>query len=128
MPTPRDRLLTLAAQYADIARCLTVAAEVLATDGATKAVVTFPAKMRKALRGEVVDAETTTPPPRPTKKYALSVRVRREQSAAWLATFDREEPRSAAPTHVKHIGVFVRRGYLRRKGTGYVRTAKAYVP
>ncbi len=51
--------------------------------------------------------------------------AQRQRSAEFLATFDPRAP--TQPNGNKRIiGVFVRRGYLRRKGDGFIRTAKAY--
>jgi len=50
---------------------------------------------------------------------------RRTATAAILELFDREEPRRA-PVKVPGLGALVRRGYLKQRGDGYIRTAKPF--
>jgi hypothetical protein len=54
-----------------------------------------------------------------------TLRQQRQRSADVLAQFDETEPR---PSHgFRGMGSLVRRGYLRAKGDGYLRTSKPYV-
>jgi hypothetical protein len=58
----------------------------------------------------------------------VDVRAQRERSAKWLAHYNTTTP---VPTYPKGmpsgtIGVYVRRGYLKRTDNGYVRTAKVF--
>jgi hypothetical protein len=46
---------------------------------------------------------------------------------ALLDKYDREQPRNVEGAARMGLGSLVRRGYLRQKGDGYVRTAKDYV-
>jgi hypothetical protein len=55
----------------------------------------------------------------------------RQRSAEYLATFDTSTPRPTSRNDagfVRAIGSYVRRGYLKKKADGYVRTAKAFEP
>ena len=54
-----------------------------------------------------------------------AVRQRRERTAALLATFD---PTTPNPVLLRGGGRLVTLGYLRKKGNGYVRTAKVFTP
>lgn len=54
-----------------------------------------------------------------------SVRERRERSAELLKKFSPDEPRVIKSMS---MGSLVRRGYLKKKGDGYIRTAKPYEP
>lgn len=71
---------------------------------------------------------------RPGSQAKLPLKQRRLRSAAWLAEFDPVIPKQANETSagrdagLKGLGTFVRRNYLKRKGNGYVRTAKVFVP
>lgn len=56
--------------------------------------------------------------------YGRKIREQRERSKAFLDQFDPTEPRSITTTG---MGSLVRRGYLKRKGDGYVRTTKEYL-
>ena len=50
-------------------------------------------------------------------------RRQRQQTAEYLAQFDTEEPRTI-PSPA--LGAYVRRGYLKPKGDGYLRTSKPF--
>jgi hypothetical protein len=71
--------------------------------------------------------------PSPRKAPRLSSR---DSTARLLGYFDRQNPRSLedvatrAGVSTRHIasGVLMRHGYLKKKGSGYVRTAKVYEP
>lgn len=52
-----------------------------------------------------------------------TVTERRQRGANFLAAFSRTEPRQLG----EHMGIYVNRGYLVRKGDGYVRTGKEFV-
>lgn len=56
-------------------------------------------------------------------KTARETRERRERTAELLAKFSRTEPRSG----MGKIGPLVANGYLLRKGTGFVRSAREFV-
>ena len=62
-----------------------------------------------------------------TPGYSVNLRAQRERSADLLAQFDTTTPKMP-PAAMKPgaVGVYVRRGYLRKKDTGYIRTAKAF--
>jgi len=74
---------------------------------------------------------------RPAAKAIERVRpARREATAKLLAEFDRKEvatldaaaARAGIEKRRAAIGVLVHRGYLKRKGGGFLRTAKEFVP
>lgn len=52
--------------------------------------------------------------------------ARRARSAEILATLDTSEPRPLAVDAVRSAGGLIRRGYLRKKGDGWVRSAKEF--
>ena len=52
--------------------------------------------------------------------------ARREASAALLARFSTVDPIPAGDGAIRFIGPLVRRGYLKKKGEGYLRTAKEF--
>jgi hypothetical protein len=70
--------------------------------------------------------------PKPGKKAQAKARAaeKGQSSALFLAGFDRrksltlDEVRAATGQMGRNIGVLIRHGYLKRKGDGYVRTAK----
>lgn len=62
-----------------------------------------------------------------TGAHVSGIRAQRQRSAALLAKFAADEPRPSAIAGGA-IGSLVRRGYLKKKGDGYVRTAKPYEP
>jgi len=51
---------------------------------------------------------------------------KRETIAALLAQFNQATPSRPAKMDARAFGPYVRRGYLKRKGDGYVRTVKAF--
>lgn len=59
--------------------------------------------------------------------YAEKKLETRRVSARVLDALDRTQPRLPIPEGRKAIGALMRRGYVKRKGDGYVRTAKVYV-
>lgn len=56
----------------------------------------------------------------------VSLKERRTQSASLLSHFSTTEPRPSGDLRRGAIGPLVHRGYLRKKGDGYLRTAKEY--
>ena len=66
----------------------------------------------------------------PKKKHLRrdEIRAQRERSAAVLAHFDPKEPKLPGefPINPKSIQPLVRWGFLKKKGPGYVRTAKPF--
>lgn len=82
-----------------------------------------------ARNGDTPPVRSTRPAPkkrRPTgpKHYSPAQLKQRERSAALLSQFDRTEPKSIRDTR---LGALVRRGYLARKGDGYIRTAREFI-
>lgn len=59
-----------------------------------------------------------------SQKRVSKVQRKRERIAATLAQFDSKIPRQ--PENGYTAGALVRRGYLKRKGDGFVRTAKEF--
>jgi len=55
-----------------------------------------------------------------------AIRKRRLAAARLLASFDTTKPKSGDGIG-KSIGTYVRRGYLKQSGDGYIRTAKPWV-
>jgi len=95
----------------------TVLAEAIALDGARA----HKAKASHAKKKKTAMTRTT-------------IRAQRERTAQVLDLFDPKTPRAAAEV-AQHLGLsymqiglgpLVHRKYLKRKGDGYVRTAKAY--
>jgi hypothetical protein len=63
----------------------------------------------------------------PKQKPKQSIRQRREATFAFLNSFDKTEPGRGDGSLVKSgIGTLLRHGYLKRKGDGYVRTAREF--
>lgn len=62
-----------------------------------------------------------------TGAHVSGIRARRQKSAAVLAKYSTDDPRPSTIAGVQ-IGPYVRRGYLKKKGDGYIRTAKPYEP
>lgn len=59
--------------------------------------------------------------------HTATVRANRTHTAAVLAQFDHTEPRRMQDVAIPgHTGPMVARGYLRKKGKGYIRTAKPF--
>jgi len=59
--------------------------------------------------------------------WALNRHERRMKSAELINSFDTENPKPAPQEHVRSMGSYVRRGYLKQRGRGlYTRTAKVY--
>lgn len=74
-------------------------------------------------------AEPVTPKRRgPYKKHAKRTKskigAQRARTAKYLKQFDRDTPRAAS--FFRGLGPLVRRGYLAKKGDGYVLTGKSY--
>jgi hypothetical protein len=80
-------------------------------------------------------------PPNTTKKSVTAtkkprgfhsgrIRAQRARTLKFLAQFSTTEPRQARPpgaAMIQGLGSLVRRGYVTKKGEGYIRTAKPYV-
>lgn len=82
-----------------------------------------PATMRHAAAIDRARRKGKSAKPK-VKSDKASVLARRQRTAAVLATFDREEPRPLP----RGLVSVVMAGYLRKKGKGYVRTAKEFTP
>ena len=67
---------------------------------------------------------TTTKRKRKRARIGARSQTQRQQSAAFLARFDLDEPKVV--TGFRGLGSLVRRGYLKSKGDGYIRTAKEF--
>jgi len=81
---------------------------------------------RKARGGSY---DRTTGKVKPGYSSKSSIAARRERSMKFLAHFDRTEPRPMPPGATAQnsgLGPLVNSGYLRKKGEGYIRTAKEY--
>lgn len=80
---------------------------------------------------------TVAPPPldiqdvpsKPRKMTSAEKKLEtRRRSAAILDSLDRTEPRQPPEGMKMAMGALVRRGYAKKKGAGYIRTAKVFVP
>jgi len=65
--------------------------------------------------------------PKKPKQTVAMVQARRRRSAAILAKFDATEPRPLVGDEQRKASGLLRRGYLRKKADGYVRTGKEFV-
>jgi hypothetical protein len=93
------------------------------------------------LRGEAVDRKVETGPdvltaavrldaqrraPRaPAGTHTAMVNERRQKTAALLATMDLHKPTNPGG---RSLGVLIQHGFIKRKGDGYIRTAKDFEP
>lgn len=64
--------------------------------------------------------------PKKPKQTAAMVQARRRRSAAILAKFDATEPRPLVGDEQRKASGLLRRGYLKAKGDGYIRTGKEF--
>lgn len=60
--------------------------------------------------------------------YAAHRRDARHATAALLAKLDQVEPRPLTSDERRSVAPLMNHGYLRKKGDGYVRTAKVFTP
>ena len=78
---------------------------------------------------QAVASEAARKAAKPKKPYLgkEALKAQRVRTAAMLAKYDRTKPR---PTEAagRAIGIMVTRGYLVKKGDGYIRTAKEFTP
>lgn len=119
------KIVALEEMMAKIEETMTGAVASLFTKGNGAAVPAAyypePTASRHAITGRV-----------PGKKAAAKAKASAsgQSSAAFLAGFDRQKARSLDEVRTatgqmgRNIGVLIRHGYLKRKGDGYVRTAK----
>lgn len=63
---------------------------------------------------------------KPTPGHGAKIAAQRQRTVDYLQKFDVETPRSSDGWN--GLGSLVRRGYLKKKGDGYVRTGKEYSP
>lgn len=78
------------------------------------------------MQSPAVRRVTGTAPVRPGKKMSKLAR-RRQISADYLEQYDPHQPRMIpSPGNKTLMGPLVRRGYLKKKGDGYVRTSKPF--
>jgi hypothetical protein len=74
-------------------------------------IVGTPVKVKKAKKGS----------------WALNRHETRTRSAELINSFDTENPKPAPKEHIRSMGSYVRRGYLKQRGRGlYIRTGKVY--
>ena len=69
----------------------------------------------------------TAPPRRRDGGHRDAIAARRAESAVLLARFDPSDPRPGSVAG-RAVASFVLHGYLKHKGSGYVRTAKPFTP
>jgi len=83
----------------------------------------------------IIDAAVAVDQARVKRRYTkkkdqkkAAMQARRQATAELLAQFDRKTPhRPDGNLGRLGIGMAIRHGYLKKKGDGYVRTAKAFV-
>ena len=124
MSTTRDQLLKLLAFHENAAAAVRATLSLLAAqpvDGRSSNGLSTVAKQALALDAQRQAVKHAGPRPRGHK-----IRDRRQRSADYLKNFDTKEPRLPGEFERFGIGSLVRRGYLQRKGPGYIRTAKPY--
>jgi len=73
-----------------------------------------------------LDAARRAAKPKPAKKKSKA--ERRRATVAFLGLFDRDTPRPHPGGGGRGMGPLLLNGYLKRKGDGYVRTAKELPP
>ena len=119
----RTRLRRLLEQHEHMAASLRMALELLDADIVKKkSKPVGPRHLPPALT-QALDQEATRHSTGPSTKEGRH--AVRQRTAKVLASFDTTTPQ---PTSGRHIGILITRGYLKRKGDGYVRTSKEYTP
>lgn len=86
--------------------------------------------LQQAIRQDAVRRQTKRGRPQKQKRTwprGQQLADQRARSAAILAQFDPKEPRPGFTAAGRGLGSLVRRGYLKKKGDGYVRTSQEYV-
>jgi len=99
-----------------------------------RAAVAMDEKRRRALwRARKAKYRAGTKPGKKQKKRKspgdlAKYLAQRQRTAEALAKFDLKDPFIPVElgVNVRHMGPYVRRGYLKRKGGGYIRTAKPF--
>jgi hypothetical protein len=81
----------------------------------------------------VVDARAPQAPPAPKVKKPnywnkAATKARREKTAAYLDTFGPTKPQPPTNGARHGLSALIAGGYLKKRGDGYVRTAKAFTP
>jgi hypothetical protein len=138
-PTDRQRLARLADEYESKARSLRLALTLLDAElatGSTKRAgttiaqaLTLDATRRANGNGNGNGNGHAPAEPAPKKRgrpRKRTLKQQRQQSADFLAQFSATEPRNGTGS-LHGFGSLVRRGYLKRRKDGYVRTEKEYV-
>lgn len=83
-----------------------------------------PSILQQALAIDQTRRRQATPPPAPTKaRWGEKRKLRREETARLLANFNPDEPQQLPGTR---MSVLIQHGYLKKKGSGYVRTSKPF--
>jgi hypothetical protein len=78
---------------------------------------------KRARASSVLDDALALDAERTGRRRPSITHTRRERSLALLAQFDREQPRRIKS---KGLAPLILHGYLKRKGDGYVRTAREF--
>jgi|SRR5688572_4236538 len=120
-------LARLAADYQGHADTLRKAIDLLTLHQTVRKGLTIPAALDQAIAlDHARRANGSAPKTRaPNGTLTAARRRKREATAALLATFDAVEPRD---TGGNRVGVLIQHGFLKRKGKGYIRTAKPFTP
>ena len=88
----------------------------------------LPAMFKEAIALDATRRAVTKAKHKKGPKNTAEKLAQRQKTADALAKFDLRTPRDAkeVPAIEQRLGPMVRRGYLAKKGTGYVRTGKVY--
>lgn len=129
----RDRLEQLIAEYRQRIVALETALVLLdeaaprrGTGGRVATAIAIDARRRADTNGNGGAPRTLTNKD-PEYHRPATVKARRARTATFLATFDREHPKPVPGGAAKGLGILIVRGYLKKKGDGYIRTAKEFI-
>ena len=135
----RGRLVRLLARYDSAAAAIRTTLALLDGDAAQTKTEKAGDVLRQAIRIDTVRAGADAmivngngsgrPAPakaKPSGAGAKAAKAKRRRTAALLDTFSTTTPRPN--TEKRPLSVLLQHGYLTKKGDGYVRTAKQFVP
>lgn len=105
------------------ARILRAAIAMLDEHASASSVARAAATLKGAMTLDAARRRAEPNPRSNSKEVALK---RRTATATFLSHFDAETPREGGAG--RGVGTLIRHGYLKKKGDGYIRTAKVYEP